>query len=192
MGLVKHFHEITGHPLPIYFIRCDYEKNKFRPAFDHFDLLLNLDKNLLSCAFRGTKFQNLLHILNHGVDVDPNNPIIYADVFEKAWEYGGWPKIILGYDYDCLEKTYKEVSTDISEDRYLELKKKYPTEMKSVDGNKIWFTKLDADDTRVATQYEISYAKWIKCAPAEALQVIFIFASETHYLNEIENIVEIH
>ena len=47
-----------------------------------------------------------------GIDVHPTTAVIYADDFDKAWEHGGWTKLVLGLSWSKLDHTFREVPVD--------------------------------------------------------------------------------
>jgi hypothetical protein len=138
-------------------------------------LLSKLDSNLLLCQFRGISVDRLNFVVSNGIDVEPTEGVIFANDLNKAWEYGGWPKLLLALDTFRLQRTFKQVSSDISPDELEEIRRSYPTVVKSHDGTKLWLTRFKAGDPRIGTPYEIAHACWIEGNPFEALQAIMLF-----------------
>lgn len=89
-------------------------------------------------------------------------------------EYGYWPKIIMAFDSEKLTNTWKEISSEINKQELRNLRKIYPTIEKSIDGQKIFLSRLSEDDPRRNTDYEIAYAKWVKGNPFDALRFVLI------------------
>jgi len=56
-----------------------------------------------------------------------------------------------------------------------ELKKTFPTVIRSECGSMIWLTRLSSEDRRAATAYESDYARWIPEKAVEALRAILTF-----------------
>jgi len=142
----------------------------------------------ISPFYRCVNINCLSNVLNNGIDVSPNTSVFYAtEHIDKAFEYGGDPKLLLILDAKSLEQTYMEVrgdtrsaqidEYDFDEDELGKLRGIYPTEIKSVDGSRIWFSRLDKNDPRVASSYEREYAKWIPKNHRECLKGIIIFHS---------------
>jgi hypothetical protein len=67
---------------------------------------------LLGAIFRGVALSRLGTVLRQGIDVTPSHAPFYAEDFEKAWEYGGWPKMILALNPGQLDRTFREVASD--------------------------------------------------------------------------------
>ena len=134
----------------------------------------------LSSRFRGVSVDRLDVILNIGIDVEPTDSIIFTDMcFSKAWEYGGWPKIILELDSTKLDRTFREVPADTPAEELEEIRKTFPTSLISKDANSIWFSRLHEDDSRITSDYEFEYARWIPGDPFAALRGIYLFVDPT-------------
>jgi hypothetical protein len=128
----------------------------------------------LTCEFRGVPLERLATVLRQGIDVQPTTEVIYADSASKAFEYGGWPKVLWALSRDSLRRTFREVSADIPEDEIQSLRCEFPTIVQSIDGSKLWCTRLREDAPQIATDYEISYAYWIPGDPWTALKAVFV------------------
>ena len=153
---------------------------------DHLDMYF---RDLLGIFpfYRCVNINCLSNVLNNGIDVSPSTLVFYATQdIDKAYEYGGDPKLLLILDAKYLERTYMKVvgtrisqtdEYDFDEDELGKFRGIYPTEIKSVDGSRIWFSRLDKNDPRVRTSYESEYAKWIPKNHRECLKGIIIFHS---------------
>jgi hypothetical protein len=128
----------------------------------------------LECEFRAVAIDRLGAVLQDGIDVYPTTNVIYAEFSSKALEYGGWPKVLLALRRDSLHRTFREVPADISEEDLEEVRREFPTIIKSVDGSKLWCTRLSEDDPRIASSYEVAYAWWIPGDAWSALKSVFI------------------
>lgn len=138
-----------------------------------------VDRSLSSCYYRAVSADRLPAVLENGIDVEPTDSVIYADkAFGKAWEYGGFPKMVLALNPDELEPTYREVPTDTPADEIAEIRKDYPTVLTSSDGEWLWCSRLDEDDGGTAKSYERLYARWIPGNPFDALRSVFVFGNE--------------
>lgn len=150
------------------------------PPFDHSDLLLQIAPDLLSCHYRGTRIDRLAQVLRTGIDVEPPDSFFFvADSFNKALEYGGWPKVILFLDPSFLQNTYCEIPSSTPAEEVERLRIQYPTILPSVDGASLWLSRLPPGDRRIATPYESDYARWIDGNQLAALKGIIIFSCGT-------------
>jgi hypothetical protein len=147
-------------------------------APDDVELLERTDPSLFSCVFRGVGLGRLKTVQSSGIDVEPSDSVIFAELFEKAWEYGGMPKVFLALDATKLKRTFVEVASTISPQELESLRAVFPTMLTSRDGTSIWLSKLREDDPRLATNYETEYARWIQGDPRNALKAVFIFSRQ--------------
>jgi len=129
-------------------------------------------------AFRDVSCDRLPAILATGIDVGPTTAPIFVSDFDKAGEYGGWPKVIMALDGERLDRTYREIPPDTGAEEGARLMLDYPNRTPSLSGECIWLTRLPATDPRAATAYEIEYARWIPGNPFDALQAVFVFIPE--------------
>lgn len=138
----------------------------------------------LTLQYRGVSVERLSNVLENGVDVLPTTAPIYCDFFDKALEYGGLPKLVMGFDVTHLDKTFREVPSSIDSKKLDELIEVYPTIEKSIDDSTLWLSRLQYDDPRRTSNYEIEYAYWIPKSPWRALKVVFIIDAEESHLSE--------
>jgi hypothetical protein len=138
--------------------------------------LMKLDRELAFCVFRAVNFDRISRVVATGADVVPTDSPIYADAFDKAWEYGGWPKLILAYASSAVERTFREVPANTPSEELRLLRERFPTVVASPDGTKLWLSRPAEDDRRLATPYEMAYGWWIPGDPFEALHAILVFA----------------
>jgi hypothetical protein len=66
--------------------------------------------------YRSVPLERLADILSVGIDVPPADSFFYADCLEKAWEYGGFPKLVLTLDPYRLDRTFREIRSDLPEE----------------------------------------------------------------------------
>jgi hypothetical protein len=111
-----------------------------------------------------------------GIDVVPADAVIYVNFLDKAWEYGGFPKLVLALKHDRLRTTFREVPVDTGAEELVELRKVYRTLLKSRDGRMLWLTRLPEGDRLIATPYETAYARWIPEHQFDSLLAAFVFA----------------
>ena len=147
-----------------------------RPPPDCDDFLIRLVPNLFMARFRAVNISRLSTILKSGIDVEPTDSTFYADYFDKAWEYGGWPKVVLAFDIQKLRKTFTEIPANTAPEEIANLRRTFPTILPSMDGSKFWLSRLKETDPKLASGYEIAYAWWIDGDPFEALKGIFLFS----------------
>lgn len=98
--------------------------------------------DLIGCGFRGVSWDRLGVVLSTGIDVEPTDATIYVDGFDKALEYGGWPKVIVALRSAQLDSAFREVSADTPPAQLAELERAFGTRLPSVDGSKLWLSRL--------------------------------------------------
>lgn len=150
-------------------------------AFEHVKVFVTLDRSysLIDSHFRCVSFSKLEQIVANGVDVSPVRREIYAtQYFEKAWEYGDWPKVTMAFDSDQLERTFKEVPADISPNELAKIRKTYPTMLPMEADNSIWLSRLPKDDPHITKSYEREYCRWIPGDPFAALKALLVFTDD--------------
>lgn len=148
-----------------------HDSNPFDVQF-----LMRLDRQLLGADFRSVSIDRLASVLESGIDVVPSTAPIYVDCFDKAWEYGGWPKVTLALHRESLEHTHREVSADIPAAELAELTQRFPTRLTSKDGRTLWLSRLPENDTNVSSTYECLYGRWIEHDAKDALMAVLLFA----------------
>lgn len=148
----------------------------FRPPFDWMELLRRMDPSrvLLGSLFRAVSLDLLPKVLSTGVDVEPSNAVVYAGDFEKAWEYGGLPKLVAAYDPRMLKSSCLEIPAATPPEELRRLTQDYPTQLQSRDGQRLWLSRLPKDDTALATPYEAAWAYWIPGNAKAALRAVII------------------
>jgi hypothetical protein len=165
---------ISQKPVPFWFVHVPRAGDLFMNTNEALDLLIRIDSALLPCAFRGVSINRLKSILPDGIDVEPTDSVIFTNDLDKAWEYGGWPKLVLALDTSRLQRTFKQVPSDISPSELERIRQHYPTVVKSLDGTQLWLTRLEESDPRIASPYEIAHARWIEGNPFDALRAILL------------------
>lgn len=167
-------------PVPFWLFVQPGDSDWRHPSFEWTELLAPIDKDLTCCSYRGLAAERLPSVLRNGVDVEPTDSVIYVEDFTKAWEYGGWPKLILAFHPGHLMPTHREVRVDTPEAELRKLRRIYPTVLKSKDGTRLWFSRMKKDDPRLASQYEVAYARCIPKDPFDALRAVLLFKSAEH------------
>jgi hypothetical protein len=172
------FTQLTDTPVPVWVTTVDAEQWNYRPPIDDIDLLKSFDLLERWPTFRAVSCDRLPAILTAGIDAEPTTDPIYVGDFEKSWEYGGWPKVIMALDPRQLERTYREIPADTPPDDIARLMQDYPTRCDSENGGSIWLTRLQDSDPRATSAYEWQYGRWVPGNPVDALIAVFVFMPE--------------
>lgn len=172
------FKRVADALVSVWAAEIDVERYAYQPPISAVELLMSFDLVERWPDFRGVSYDRLPTILETGIDVRPTTAPIFVDDFEKAWKYGGWPKVIMALDAERLERTYREIAAGTPADEVSRLLQDYPRRLESEDGEFIWLTRLPASDTRATTAYERYYARWIPGNPMDALIAVFLFMPE--------------
>jgi hypothetical protein len=133
---------------------------------------------LFGSAFRGVCIDRLPQILRTGIDIEPTDAHFYAARLDKAVEYGDVPKVVMALDPERLDRTFREVPADTDPEEIAELRKTFPTLIRSDAGSMLWLTRLADNDRRATRSYEVDYAHWIPGNPLKALRAVLIFTDE--------------
>lgn len=124
--------------------------------------------------YRSVSYDKWGYVKENGVDVNPTNSVIYCDDLEEASKYGGWPKVIMGFDRRCLDTSCRIVDSSIEDSELKILLEKFPTKEKTINGSKFWLSRLPLDDSRRGSPYEMRYGRWIPGDPWQALKLIIL------------------
>lgn len=76
----------------------------------------------------------------------PTDHPIFVGSWDKALEYGDWPKLLLLLHQGQLRPTGHEVSATLDPVELRELRKTYPNQLFSTDGSKLWLTRFRPDE----------------------------------------------
>jgi hypothetical protein len=118
-------------------------------------------------------------VLGRGIDVEPTNGVIWVNFLSKALEYGGWPKLVMALDYKFMKRSFTDLEPNISEEDLALIRRDYPTLLKSIDGSKLYCSRLQEDAPQLNTAYEWDSAWWIPEDPLRALKGIFVLFRPT-------------
>jgi hypothetical protein len=176
---------LLAKPTPVYLVR--HPPTPRSAPLDWSDLL-SLDGELGRCEFRGVGVDRLSTVLSTVIDVEPSTAPIYAGAIDKAWEYGGNPKVVLALLASELRRSWVEVEADTNE--LAAIRTDYSTVIPSDDGTRLWCSRLPADDVRVATSYEAAYCWWIPGDAFKVLRAVFIFVEATDSVEERELLMQ--
>ena len=161
-------------PAPVWTADVDAVASAYRAPVDESDLW-QLDRRLMGCMFRGVDFDRLDTVLATGIDVEPPDAVFYASSFDKAWEYGGFPKLLLALDCAVLDRTFRVVPADKPTAELDEVTSRFPHILAREDGQSLWCSRIPVDDPRCASADEMEYAWWIPGDAIETLLAVFVF-----------------
>jgi hypothetical protein len=184
---------LVNEPFPLAYVGLpkDFDESDLEAPINEFELigavaeLFGKERDeFRGCTFRGVSASRLPVVLRSGIDVEPTDSAIYAHYFDKAWEYGGFPKLVLALDMTGLDRTYKELPEDADGAEIEELRQTYPTRLTTEDRT-IWLTRLQEDDPHAATQYEWGYGWWIPGDPIAVLRFAVVFGRSSEDLRKV-------
>jgi hypothetical protein len=170
-------------PPPLFLVHLPAEWNIHRPEIDLWQLAeaaamltpgLLAESDFFGCQYRAVGIDRISVVMKSGIDVEPPDSVFYANAFDKALEYGGWPKVVMAIRNQSLDRTFRELPADTAAERIAELRNVFPTELRSADGTHLWLSRLAVDDPRLTTPYEFEYAWWIPGSTREALAAVFV------------------
>lgn len=161
--------QIVTQPVPLWLVRVPSDR-----IIEPRELFRQMDRRLLTCVFRAVAIERLPVVLKTGVDVEPPDAVLFADFFDKAWEYGGWPKLILAFDPKRILKSCRVVPNDLPPEEMAALCGQFPTVIRDDEASTLWLSRLRPDDPRAGSAYEAAYAYWIPGDPMEALRCVLI------------------
>lgn len=182
-------------PVMTWIVELPTDEYRQRPPFHLVDLcqagLSGFEDEMVVYLYRGVHFGRLETVLRTGIDVEPADSVIFADFFDKAWEYGEYPKCILGFKRASLERSFRCVPRDTPEDELRVFAATYPTRVVDPkDPDWIWLSRLRPDDTRLATPYEEQFAYWIPDDPRDVLQTLFIITRPSDHAETLETLAQ--
>lgn len=170
------FELITQEPRPVILVTIKPEEaNTHLDWYEVCQGIESVDAGLslndaLGSAFRGVAFKRLPVVMATGIDAEPSDREIYVDLFSKALEYGGWPKLMLLLDHDRMAWTTRRLTEDMSPEEVAELRRVYPGETKDHLGRTVLFRTqrgtLDA--------YDLSHGRWIPGDPMQVLKALLV------------------
>jgi hypothetical protein len=177
--MVMRVSQLLSRPRPAFLVELDEAESKRRvdwiaiaKAVEETDSGLTwLD--LAGSAFRGVAFGRLEQVMTTGIDVEPPDRPFYVAEFEKAMEYGDWPKVMLALDYDALDRPWRRVREETSPDDLSALREIFPIEVRDARGG-LWLTKVIRDRLEASFQYDIDYGRWIPGSPWDALRAVLV------------------
>ena len=151
-----------------------------------------LKKDILN-VYRGTDFSRLEFVLKHGVEGENPTDAFWAIPIgiDKALEYGGYPKILLCYDFKQCKKSYEIVkNSNENAAQISKLKNIYKSSLYSKDNKEIWFSMFPENDkrndNRIGKPYEMEYGYYIPKDQKKALKYIVAIAYGEDWLSQLE------
>lgn len=169
-------HELIAEtPVPVWFTEWEPEptfESAPEAATAHW---LGLYKKHRRIEFRATNLSRLPVVLATGVDVEPSTHHIYAADFEKAWEYGKFPKVIAAYRADRLDRTFRTLPLDPALDERSERRQR-PYEYRYEWADTRFISQI-RHTTPGGPGYEWEYGYWIPGDAREALVGLFTYGS---------------
>lgn len=178
-GFVVQFTRLTDRPAPVWVTTVDTEKHNFRPPVEDIALLKSLGLLERWPIFRCVSYDRLPGILTVGIDVEPTTAPIFVGDFEKSWEYGGWPKVMMALDPNQFDHTYRETPADTPPNEVALLMLDFPTRFDSQNGESIWLSRLPESDPRAASAYEWQHCRWVPGNPFDALVAVVVFMPQS-------------
>ena len=85
-------------------------------------------------------------------------------------------KILLALDEAHLDQAFREVPADYPPKEFKIFRNSYPTVERSLDGKKIWLSRLEENDPRRTKSYEVAHARWIPEDPWSCVQRVWILS----------------
>lgn len=173
------FSLLAAQPAPVWATPVDAKTYGHKPPITERALRESFDVLSPHVEFRGVGFDRLPTIRATGVDVEPTTAPIFVSDFNKAWEYGDWPKVVMAFDGRHLQYTYREIIiSDTTADEITRLMVHYPIRIEDLAGERLRLTRFPETDPRAVSPYESAYARWIPGNPFDALLAVFVFMPE--------------
>lgn len=134
---------------------------------------------------RCVSLDRLPTFLEHGCDVIPTTAPMYVDCFEKALEYGGSSKVLMAFDPNHPDATFRIIKANTAHHEIEVLMHTYPNVARSDNGAELWLSRLAVDDPHRSSSYEYSHGRWIPRDPWDALLFIALLGRDASALGSI-------
>lgn len=119
---------VAEEPVPIWLLLVDEAEGTLPSLAAQRSILdLTVEAGLVGCDFRGIAHERLGTALKTGVDVDPTDRTIWVFTMEKAWEYSAFPKAILAFSPDHLDRTFRRVAPGTPDETVAAIRETFPT-----------------------------------------------------------------
>jgi hypothetical protein len=165
---------IAKNPCSVFLVPVDIE-SEYMPLEVNNAICSIIPEEYSLCSFRAVSVDRLTAVVGTGIDVEPTNAVIWVNFLSKALEYGGWPKVVMALDHRFMKRSYIEIEADIAEEDLALIRREYPTLVRSIDGSKLYCSRLKEDAPQLNTAYEWDSAWWIPGDPLRALKAVFVF-----------------
>ncbi|HEV8281550.1 MAG TPA: hypothetical protein VGQ02_06820 [Candidatus Limnocylindrales bacterium] len=175
---------VTEVPKPLFLLACgDVDSNLPRIGWletlrSMCDLSSLSFEELVDSQYRSVTLGRLERVLSTGIDVEPPTAVFSTDSWDKALEYGGWPKLLLVLNQNLLAHSTVRVPADTPAERLEELRAVRPTLVPSLDGRWLCLSRLT--DHRACDPYDIDFGRWIPGRPLDALRAAVVLSHPRH------------
>jgi hypothetical protein len=136
-------------------------------------------------TMRGVEIGRLPTILSTGIDIDPTDGVIYCEVGDKAYEYGGFPKVIMALRYENdagKQVTFpacRIVFSDSSPESVAEARELYPFDLgRDSEGRARRCRVQPASHAELS--YLSTYGFFVDGNAWDALAAVFVFGTREH------------
>lgn len=175
---------VTEVPKPLFLLACgDVDSNL--PRIGWLETLRSMSdlsslsfEDLVDSQYRGVNLGRLERVLSTGIDVEPPTAVFSTDSWDKALEYGGWPKLLLVLNQNLLALSTIRVPADTPAERLAELRAVRPTLVPSLDGRWLCLSRLT--DQRACDPYDLDFGRWIPERPLDALRAAVVLSHLRH------------
>lgn len=123
---------------------------------------------------RGVSLDRLPFVLENGIDVPPGAPLWVEIGIEKAWEHGGWPKLLLALSRESLQPSHLVLPISTPEHELEIYKTQFQTLLRHEDRQEIYLSRLKPSDRRVGSCDEQAYCRFPIGDPRNCLVAIII------------------
>ena len=174
---------ISKEPRPLWLLTLS-EGQDWPPPFDWHRLLLEIDPTCMiaTSMFRGVEISRLPTVLKNGIDTEPPDAVFFADDFERAWKYGGWPKVLMALAPERMTRSWRTIAKDVARAEFEEFKLTYPTVFDDDEPSRLWLSRLPESDIRAGSGYEKAFGYWVPSGQLEALSALFVAARPAEYV----------
>lgn len=180
--------EAVPFRIPLFALLVPDDAHEYLPLRDPWDVWMELRS---ACSgdeqaelWRGVSLERLEAIARHGIDVEPSTAHFFVSYFDKALEYGGLPKVLMGFSTKGVLPTHQEFAADDIEQIHRAMET-YPTRLTSEDGTRVWLSRLPAASAMVSSLAEVEYARWIPGDPWDVLRVLIFVVRQKDALEAL-------
>lgn len=141
------------------------------------DRLLELVDPGFGFAYRRAETDDLRRVLSVGVDVEPEDAVLRVARDPSVVLADGLDDtdvLLLVLDQRRLEPTRRRLTDEMDDAERADLRKTYPTTIKSDGGDDVWVSRLAEDDPRLGSEEEMLHSGWIPGDPRDALAYVLL------------------